>query len=174
MILYHQLHVVPVRAADAVPMQQRLVEEHRARLDRIRRAATQSRPEPAFTVRPFRTVPQPPPAPITWPEYAEPVPYETMDFGPRRPPPLTAREIIDQVAIKHGVSRDDIASRSRRAGVVNARSEACWRIRNEVPVNGRQISLPEIARFRGGRDHTTILHNIRKFEAELAAGKVTA
>ena len=85
--------------------------------------------------------------------------------------PATAREIIDQVAIKHGVSRDDIASRSRRAGVVDARSEACWRIRNEVLVNGRQISLPEIARFMGGRDHTTILHGIRKFEAELAAGK---
>ena len=50
MILHHQLHVVPVRAADAVPLQERLADERRARLDRIRRAA--KNPERVVSVRP--------------------------------------------------------------------------------------------------------------------------
>lgn len=178
MLLYRQSRLAPVRAADASPSQQAYAEERRAREARIRRAAQHPLPASNLTVRPFHAVRPaalPPPAEI-WPDYREPAPYDTMDFSarylvagtaPNRP---TAREIIDAVVSKHGVSRAELAGSCRRAPVTAARREASWRIRHEVLVNGRQISLPEIARHLGGRDHTTVLYNIRRYEAELQAG----
>jgi len=176
MMLYRQLRLAPVRAADASPSQQRLAEERRAREARIRRAAQHPLPASNLTVRPFHAARPRPllPAPGVWPDYREPAPYETMEFPARdlgapvsRPP--TAREIIDEVVMKHRISRDELAGSSRRAPVTAARREASWRIRHEVLVNGRQISLPEIARHLGGRDHTTVLYNIRRYAAELEA-----
>jgi hypothetical protein len=171
MMLYRQLRLAPVRAADASPSQQRLAEERRAREARIRRAAKNPPPASPLTVRPYHTArPQPLPPPAeAWPDYHEPAPYETMCFGPAMVRPLTAREIIDEVVARHGIERAELAGASRRAPVTAARREASWRIRHEVLVNGRQISLPEIARHLGGRDHTTVLYNIRRYEAERLA-----
>ncbi|KQW83542.1 hypothetical protein ASC89_27750 [Devosia sp. Root413D1] len=173
MMLYRQLRLAPVRAADASPSQQRLAEERRAREARIRRAARHPLPASNLVVRPFHT-PRPRPQPLlpaaeAWPDYREPAPYETMEFGPVVVRPLTAREIIDEVVAKHRISRVELSGSSRRAPVTAARREASWRIRHEVLVNGRQISLPEIARHLGGRDHTTVLYNIRRYAAELEA-----
>lgn len=178
MILHHQLHVAPVRAADAVPTQQRLEQERRARLERMRRAAVAPVVSAASAapvrVRRARVLPEVSKvvALTPWPDFHDLVPYESGEFGPPPPRRVTAREIIDQVTIKHGISRADLAGASRRPAITAARREVSWRIRQEVLVNGRQISLPEIARHLGGRDHTTVLYNIRRYEADLAAGIV--
>ena len=171
MMLYRQLRLAPVRAADASPSQQRLAEERRAREARIRRAAQHPLPASNLVVRPFHSARQRPqlPAPEAWPDYREPAPYDTMELGPALARPITAREIIDEVVTKHRISRLELSGSSRRAPVTAARREASWRIRHEVLVNGRQISLPEIARHLGGRDHTTVLYNIRRYAAELEA-----
>jgi hypothetical protein len=171
MLLYRQSRLAPVRAADASPSQQRLAEERRAREARIRRAAQHPLPASNLTVRPYRAArPALLPMPTEiWPDYREPAPYDTMEYGTAVPRPVTAREIIDAVVAKHGIELTELAGSSRRAPVTAARREASWRIRHEVLVNGRQISLPEIARHLGGRDHTTVLYNIRRYEAELAA-----
>jgi hypothetical protein len=171
MMLYRQLRLAPVRAADASPSQQRLAEERRAREARIRRAAQHPLPASNLTVRPFHAPRRRPelPAPYAWPDYREPAPYDTMELGPAVARLTTAREIIDEVVAKHRISRAELSGSSRRAPVTAARREASWRIRHEVLVNGRQISLPEIARHLGGRDHTTVLYNIRRYAAELEA-----
>lgn len=174
MMLYRQLRLAPVRAADASPSQQRLAEERRAREARIRRAAQHPLPASNLTVRPFHSArPRPksllPPATEAWPDYREPAPYDTMELGPAVARPTTAREIIDEVVTNHRISRVELSGSSRRAPVTAARREASWRIRHEVLVNGRQISLPEIARHLGGRDHTTVLYNIRRYAAQLEA-----
>jgi hypothetical protein len=171
MMLYRQLRLAPVRAADASPSQQRLAEERRVREARIRRAAQHPLPASNLTVRPFHAPRRRPelPAPYAWPDYREPAPYDTMEFGPAVARPTTAREIIDEVVAKHRITRVELSGSSRRAPVTAARREASWRIRHEVLVNGRQISLPEIARHLGGRDHTTVLYNIRRYAAELEA-----
>ena len=56
MMLYRQLRLAPVRAADASPSQQRLAEERRAREARIRRAAVTGarRDEPDSSARLIR------------------------------------------------------------------------------------------------------------------------
>jgi hypothetical protein len=170
MMLYRQLRLAPVRAADASPSQQRLAEERRAREARIRRAARHPLPASSLVVRPYHAGRPAPllPAPEIWPDYREPAPWDTMEYAAPTARPITAREIIDAVVAKHRISRSELSGASRRAPVTAARREASWRIRHEVLVNGRQISLPEIARHLGGRDHTTVLYNIRRYEAELA------
>ena len=71
MMLYRQLRLAPVRAADASPSQQRLAEERRAREARIRRAAQHPLPASNLTVRPFHAARPRPllPAAEAWPDY---------------------------------------------------------------------------------------------------------
>ena len=82
---------------------------------------------------------------------------------------ITCRQIIAEVCFARGVHPRDLFSMSRARPIVAVRQECCWRMRNEVTILGRQISLPEIGRQLGGLDHTTVLHSIRKFEAMRAA-----
>lgn len=79
--------------------------------------------------------------------------------------PISRQRILQEVSIKHGVSVIDIKSKRRSQDVVPARFEACYRLKNETT-----MSLPAIGRYLGGRDHTTILHAIRKHAARVKAG----
>lgn len=70
-------------------------------------------------------------------------------------------DIIAQTAAKYGVTVIDMKSARRtRYALMQARFEACWRARNET-----LLSLPQIGRFLGNRDHTTVLNAVRKYEA---------
>tara|TARA_R110000868_G_scaffold378314_2_gene643760 strand:+ start:252 stop:659 length:408 start_codon:yes stop_codon:yes gene_type:complete len=72
-------------------------------------------------------------------------------------------EIIYRVAQKHGVSVADIKGQSRRPMFVKARQEAAYEIREQ-----RGLSLPQISKMLGDRDHTSILHGIKRHTAFLA------
>jgi len=68
-----------------------------------------------------------------------------------------AKSIIDEVSRETEVPKPAILGRSRRRRLVRARWMAIARIRLET-----DLSLPEIGDLMGGRDHTTILHALRK------------
>lgn len=72
--------------------------------------------------------------------------------------------IIWQVAEKHGLSFSDLLSKRRFRPLAWARQEAMWRCANETP-----SSLPEIGRALGKRDHTTVIHGIRRHEERMRA-----
>lgn len=72
----------------------------------------------------------------------------------------TGRQIIHEVAAKHGVGVLDICSPCRTARFVKPRQEACYRIYTETT-----LSMPQVGRLLGGRDHTTVLHGIRAHAA---------
>lgn len=74
------------------------------------------------------------------------------------------QRIIEQVASKHKVTLAEMKGQGRNQRYVKARQEAFYRIRKECG-----YSLPEIGQLFGGRDHTTILHGIRRHEAMLAS-----
>ncbi len=74
--------------------------------------------------------------------------------------PQRVRRIVMEVCEKHGVSAIEICSEHRSQRIVVARMEACYRLRKETT-----WSLPRIGKFLGGRDHTTILHSVRKHAA---------
>ena len=73
-------------------------------------------------------------------------------------------EDIQRVVSKHyNVSRSDLLSSRRTRTIVRPRQIAMYLSKMLTP-----RSLPEIGRRFGGRDHTTVLHAVRKIE-ELAA-----
>jgi chromosomal replication initiator protein len=63
------------------------------------------------------------------------------------------------VAKQYNVSRADLLSSRRTANVVRPRQVAMYLAKTLT-----LRSLPEIGRRFGGRDHTTVLHAVRKIE----------
>ena len=77
-------------------------------------------------------------------------------------------EDIQRVVSKHyNVSRSDLLSSRRTRTIVRPRQIAMYLSKMLTP-----RSLPEIGRRFGGRDHTTVLHAVRKIE-ELASSDNT-
>lgn len=75
-------------------------------------------------------------------------------------PTITFLEILIQTANKYQISINDIRSARRTRGkAMQARFEVCWRARHET-----MLSLPQIGLGLGGRDHTTIIHAVRKYD----------
>ena len=82
----------------------------------------------------------------------------------REPRRVKIEEIQKLVASHYSVSRADILSSRRTATVVKPRQVAMY-LSKALTLR----SLPEIGRRFGGRDHTTVLHAVRKIEGLSAA-----
>ncbi len=81
-----------------------------------------------------------------------------------RPAQSTSVEEIQQrVAEAFGVSRAELVGSSRAATPLRARQVAILLTREST-----DLSLPQIGRLYGGRDHTTILNSLRRVEAGIA------
>jgi len=78
----------------------------------------------------------------------------------REPKRVKIEDIQKLVATHFNVSRADILSSRRTANVVRPRQIAMY-LAKVLTLR----SLPEIGRRFGGRDHTTVLHAVRKIEA---------
>lgn len=76
-----------------------------------------------------------------------------------RRPRLTVRSIAQAVSQYYGIGWNDLASARRTADVVRARQILMFLCREHTT-----LSLPQIGRRVGGRDHTTVLHSCRKIE----------
>ena len=84
----------------------------------------------------------------------------------REPRRVRIEDIQKLVASRYNVSRSDILSERRTAAVVKPRQIAMYLSKILTP-----RSLPEIGRRFGGRDHTTVLHAVRKIEKAIGADK---
>jgi chromosomal replication initiator protein len=80
--------------------------------------------------------------------------------GPSRE--LGFDEVISATAAEVGVSARELKARDRRPAVVWARQLAMYLARELTGA-----SLPDIGRAFGGRNHTTVLHAVRRVEREL-------
>jgi chromosomal replication initiator protein len=95
----------------------------------------------------------------------QPVTLETAEAAirdlvrTREPRRVKIEDIQKLVATRYNVSRADILSERRTAAVVKPRQIAMYLSKALTP-----RSLPEIGRRFGGRDHTTVLHAVRKIE----------
>jgi chromosomal replication initiator protein len=78
----------------------------------------------------------------------------------REPKRVKVEDILKLVSSHYNVSRQDILSSRRTAIVVKPRQVAMYLAKTLT-----LRSLPEIGRRFGGRDHTTVLHAVRKIEA---------
>jgi hypothetical protein len=98
---------------------------------------------------------------MVWPPYVPATAYdhcEPTGDVPRK----TAKEIGREVAEKHRIPFSVLLSERRTKPVVMARHEAFWRCHRET-----SLSLPQIGRFLGGKDHTTVLWGIRQHEKRM-------
>jgi chromosomal replication initiator protein len=84
----------------------------------------------------------------------------------REPKRVKIEEIQKLVAVHYNVSRADILSSRRTATVVRPRQIAMF-LSKVLTLR----SLPEIGRRFGGRDHTTVLHAVRKIEGLTGSDK---
>jgi len=82
---------------------------------------------------------------------------------PQEPRRVKIEDIQRVVARQYNVSRSDLLSSRRTANVVRPRQVAMYLAKTLT-----LRSLPEIGRRFGGRDHTTVLHAVRKIEALVA------
>jgi chromosomal replication initiator protein len=82
--------------------------------------------------------------------------------GKRAYPPIRAIQAV--VASHYDVTRADICSARRMKEIVIPRQVAMYLAKELTP-----FSLPQLGRHFGGRDHTTILHGIRRIGAKVFA-----
>src|SRR6266581_5949048 len=88
---------------------------------------------------------------------------------PQDPKRVRIEDIQRTVARQYNVSRADLLSSRRTANVVRPRQIAMYLAKTLT-----LRSLPEIGRRFGGRDHTTVLHAVRKIEALVGNDNATA
>ncbi|OWV62563.1 hypothetical protein ATY75_12125 [Rhizobium sp. N122] len=62
-----------------------------------------------------------------------------------------------------GITFEDLISKKRTRSIVRQRQLIIWEIKTQVKPS---ITLPELGRMFGGRDHTTCLWAIRQIEAQ--------
>lgn len=87
----------------------------------------------------------------------------------REPKRVKIEDIQKLVASRYNVSRADLLSERRTASVVKPRQIAMY-LAKVLTLR----SLPEIGRRFGGRDHTTVLHAVRKIETALKSDQALA
>ena len=75
----------------------------------------------------------------------------------------SVEEIQQRVAERFGISRAELVGSSRAATPLRARQVAIFLTREAT-----DLSLPQIGRLYGGRDHSTVLNSLRRVEAGLA------
>ncbi len=83
---------------------------------------------------------------------------------PSEPSPLDPAAIRDEVGRVWGVTGDALASGGRSRTVTVPRQVAMFLIRELL-----DTPLKQIGRVFGGRDHSTVIHSIRKVEARMAS-----
>jgi chromosomal replication initiator protein len=87
---------------------------------------------------------------------------EVIPAGGRSSRPTSVEEIQQRVAERFGISRAELVGSSRAATPLRARQVAIFLTRDLT-----DLSLPQIGRLYGGRDHTTVLNSLRRIEASL-------
>jgi hypothetical protein len=142
-----------------------LIEHYRAVDRRIRSAPFKPKlamPQAIPAERPG-VAPEPEPEPPTEMETAFAQLGDDLVARILTPHPCT--RIINETCLERGISREEMIGPNRTMHIVRIRHLAMWRCRQAG------VSLPEIGRHFGGRDHTTALHAVRKIEAEMAANE---
>ena len=78
--------------------------------------------------------------------------------APKMPPHTIARLIVRKIEEEYSIPPNHIWRRERKFPIVLARQIAMY----EIHINFLDWSLPRIGMFFAGRDHTTVLHALRK------------
>ena len=75
---------------------------------------------------------------------------------------VAPQSVLNTVAKYYGMTKAEMCSKSRQAQIKNARQVSMYLLNKEL-----KMSQPKIAAELGMKDHTTVLHGVRKIEADL-------
>jgi len=132
-------------------MQRKLAHEHAERMKRWH----QPSPPPA------KPTPAPPMRRIVPPKRKLPTPFDQwLAQWPNLSPTLNTRLIVETVADHYGLERHEMLMRSHRQHSVFPRQVAMWLALKLL----RDATLPQVGRWFGGFDHTTVMHARDKIE----------
>jgi len=81
-------------------------------------------------------------------------------IGSSKPRTITVREIMDVTAETFGITVEELVGPSRRRPLVAARQISMYVVREMLP----DTSFPAIGREFGDRDHTTVMHAVKKIK----------
>lgn len=76
--------------------------------------------------------------------------------------PKSVDAIVDRIAAKHRISRRALTERRTRNTARLARFECWWTIRQEMRIDGKPPSYPQIGAWFG-RDNSTIFNGVRRY-----------
>ena len=80
-----------------------------------------------------------------------------------REPVKSMQEILDDIVEAYGVSRKDITGRSCFQEHVKPRHHAMWLMSMQEKADGSpRYSLPQIAKALNRKDHTSVIHGIKR------------
>ena len=88
------------------------------------------------------------------------------DLMPQDAAPVDAETIMESSARYFGISHDDLTGSSRVASIASARQIAMYLCRELT-----DLSLPKIGAKFGGRDHSTVLHAVRKISEKIGVDR---
>ena len=88
------------------------------------------------------------------------------DLMPDDAAPVDAQTIMDTSARYFGITMDDLTGASRVATIASARQIAMYLCRELT-----DLSLPKIGHKFGGRDHSTVLHAVRKINEKIGVDR---
>lgn len=122
-------------------------------------------PPPRRAVPPARVAPAPAPLP-SWARFGVEVAHERRLAEQMH---ASIAHIQAAVCIDYGITSVELISHRRAQRLVRARHVAMWLCCRLTPA-----STPVIGRCFGGRDHTTVLHAVRRIDAAIAQDAGTA
>jgi len=70
--------------------------------------------------------------------------------------------ILREVCALHSITMDQLTSHNRSKKFIDARMLAYYRLHKELG-----LSLPQIGRYIGDRDHSTVFYGIKRYESNL-------
>ena len=88
------------------------------------------------------------------------------DLMPEDATPVDSQTIMDMAAKYFGITMDDLTGSSRVANIASARQIAMYLCRELT-----DLSLPKIGNKFGGRDHSTVLHAVRKINEKIGVDR---
>lgn len=151
------------------PTQQALIEAHKARQARYAAAARkvkQTPMEPArrpIVARMPKAVPMWLLMPIQFDAHV--VAYRLSQIVSVQLAGSPIKQYIYKRCQEMGMDMAKVLGNSRKRPLVEARQLLIWEVKTKVKPS---ITLPELGRVFGGRDHTTCLHALRRVEAKRA------
>ena len=145
-------------------LKEKLHIQRKERMMRIAKAAATIKQQEEIAVKPEAQDPAPyVPGPVEPPPklYRDwmIVGTNVIEFDPSAENAPKAKKIIWDVCTQTNMNWLEIKSHRRDRHLVIVRQYLMWRLKKET-----MLSLPQIGRQIGDRDHTTVLHGIRKYQ----------